>query len=48
MTALPRRSDVDVLGDGGRMGAPPAIEDALRPLGVRIDALPACPRACAP
>jgi hypothetical protein len=31
-------------GEGGRMGAPPAIaaaiEDALQPLGVRIDALP--------
>ena len=35
-------------GEGGRMGAPPAvasaIEDALRPLGVRIDALPLTPR----
>jgi carbon-monoxide dehydrogenase large subunit len=34
-------------GEGGRMGAPPAIaaaiEDALRPLGVRIDALPVTP-----
>lgn len=31
-------------GEGGRMGAPPAIaaaiEDALKPLGVKIDALP--------
>ena len=31
-------------GEGGRMGAPPAIaaavEDALKPLGVRIAALP--------
>ena len=27
-------------GEGGRMGAPPAIEDALRPLGVKNDALP--------
>lgn len=31
-------------GEGGRMGAPPAIaaavEDALRPLGIKIDALP--------
>jgi CO/xanthine dehydrogenase Mo-binding subunit len=34
-------------GEGGRMGAPPAIaaaiEDALRPLGVKIDALPVTP-----
>jgi CO/xanthine dehydrogenase Mo-binding subunit len=34
-------------GEGGRMGTPPAlagaIEDALRPLGVRIDALPVTP-----
>lgn len=34
-------------GEGGRMGAPPAIcaaiEDALRPLGVRIDAIPVTP-----
>jgi CO/xanthine dehydrogenase Mo-binding subunit len=34
-------------GEGGRMGTPPAlagaIEDALRPLGVRIDALPVKP-----
>ena len=34
-------------GEGGRMGAPPAVasavEDALRPLGVRIDALPLTP-----
>ena len=34
-------------GEGGRMGAPPAIaaavEDALRPLGVKIDALPITP-----
>src|SRR5262249_23485253 len=32
-------------GEGGRMGAPPAIclaiEDALHPLGVKVDALPA-------
>ncbi len=31
-------------GEGGRMGAPPAIaaavEDALRPLGIKVDALP--------
>jgi CO/xanthine dehydrogenase Mo-binding subunit len=35
-------------GEGGRMGAPPAIcsaiEDALRPLGVKVDALPITPR----
>ena len=35
-------------GEGGRMGAPPAVaaavEDALRPLGVKIDALPISPR----
>src|ERR1700733_5943092 len=35
-------------GEGGRMGAPPAlcaaIEDALRPLGVKVDALPATPQ----
>ena len=35
-------------GEGGRMGAPPAVasavEDALRPLGVKIDALPLTPR----
>ena len=35
-------------GEGGRMGAPPAVatavEDALRPLGVRIDALPLTPK----
>jgi CO/xanthine dehydrogenase Mo-binding subunit len=35
-------------GEGGRMGAPPAlcsaIEDALRPLGVKIDAMPVTPR----
>ncbi len=35
-------------GEGGRMGAPPAIaaaiEDALRPLGVKIDSLPISPR----
>jgi CO/xanthine dehydrogenase Mo-binding subunit len=35
-------------GEGGRMGAPPAvasaIEDALRPLGVTIDALPLTPK----
>ena len=34
-------------GEGGRMGAPPAlagaIEDALRPLGVKVDALPVTP-----
>ena len=34
-------------GEGGRMGAPPAIasavEDALRPLGVKIDELPLTP-----
>jgi carbon-monoxide dehydrogenase large subunit len=34
-------------GEGGRMGAPPAIaaaiEDALRPLGIKIDALPVTP-----
>ena len=34
-------------GEGGRMGAPPAIaaavEDALRPLGVKVDALPITP-----
>ena len=34
-------------GEGGRMGAPPAIaaavEDALRPLGVKIDGLPITP-----
>jgi len=36
-------------GEGGRMGAPPAVasavEDALRPLGVKIDALPLTPRS---
>jgi len=35
-------------GEGGRMGAPPAvasaIEDALRPLGVTINALPLTPK----
>ena len=35
-------------GEGGRMGAPPAVasavEDALKPLGVKIDALPLTPR----
>jgi carbon-monoxide dehydrogenase large subunit len=35
-------------GEGGRMGAPPAIaaaiEDALKPLGVKVDALPVTPR----
>jgi CO/xanthine dehydrogenase Mo-binding subunit len=35
-------------GEGGRMGAPPAVasavEDALRPLGVKIDVLPLTPR----
>ena len=35
-------------GEGGRMGAPPAVasavEDALRPLSVKIDALPLTPR----
>jgi len=34
-------------GEGGRMVAPPAvasaIEDAMRPLGVRIDSLPVTP-----
>ena len=34
-------------GEGGRMGAPPAVasavEDALKPLGVKIDALPLTP-----
>jgi CO/xanthine dehydrogenase Mo-binding subunit len=34
-------------GEGGRMGAPPAvcsaIEDALLPFGVKIDALPVTP-----
>ena len=34
-------------GEGGRMGAPPAlaaaIEDALKPLGVKVDALPVTP-----
>ena len=34
-------------GEGGRMGAPPAIvsaiEDALRPLGVKIDSVPVLP-----
>jgi CO/xanthine dehydrogenase Mo-binding subunit len=34
-------------GEGGRMGAPPAIcaaiEDALRPLGVKVDAMPITP-----
>jgi len=34
-------------GEGGRMGAPPAlaaaIEDALRPLGVTVDELPLSP-----
>jgi len=34
-------------GEGGRMGAPPAlaaaIEDALRPLGVKVDSLPMSP-----
>ncbi len=34
-------------GEGGRMGAPPAVtqavEDALRPLGVKIDELPISP-----
>jgi CO/xanthine dehydrogenase Mo-binding subunit len=34
-------------GEGGRMGAPPAIcaaiEDALRPFGVKIDAMPVTP-----
>ncbi len=36
-------------GEGGRMGAPPAIasavEDALRPYGVKIDTLPLSPTA---
>src|ERR1700730_336468 len=35
-------------GEGGRMGAPPAIcsaiEDALRPLGVKVDTMPVTPR----
>ena len=35
-------------GEGGRMGAPPAVasavEDALRPRGVTIDALPLTPK----
>ena len=35
-------------GEGGRMGAPPAlasaVEDALRPLGVVIDTLPLTPK----
>ena len=35
-------------GEGGRMGAPPAlagaVEDALKPLGVKIDELPLTPR----
>ena len=35
-------------GEGGRMGAPPAlagaVEDALKPLGVKIDSLPLTPR----
>ena len=35
-------------GEGGRMGAPPAvaaaIEDALKPLGVKIDELPVTPQ----
>jgi CO/xanthine dehydrogenase Mo-binding subunit len=34
-------------GEGGRMGAPPAIcsaiEDALRPFGVKVDAMPVTP-----
>ena len=34
-------------GEGGRMGAPPAlvsaIEDALKPFGVKIDTLPITP-----
>ena len=34
-------------GEGGRMGAPPAVtqavEDALRPLGIKIDELPISP-----
>jgi CO/xanthine dehydrogenase Mo-binding subunit len=34
-------------GEGGRMGAPPAIcaaiEDALRPLGVKVDSMPMTP-----
>jgi CO/xanthine dehydrogenase Mo-binding subunit len=36
-------------GEGGRMGAPPAIasaiEDALQPFGIRIDNLPLTPAA---
>ena len=35
-------------GEGGRMGAPPAIaaavEDALKPLGVKVDSLPLTPK----
>jgi CO/xanthine dehydrogenase Mo-binding subunit len=35
-------------GEGGRMGAPPAlssaVEDALSPLGIKVDALPLTPR----
>ena len=34
-------------GEGGRMGVPPAlasaVEDALRPFGVKIDTLPITP-----
>jgi CO/xanthine dehydrogenase Mo-binding subunit len=36
-------------GEGGRMGAPAAIasavEDALRPLGIKVESLPISPRA---
>ena len=39
-------------GEGGRMGAPPAIcsaiEDALRSLGVKVDAMPVTPSSSAP
>ena len=35
-------------GEGGRMGAPPAIaaaiEDALKPLGIKVDSLPLTPK----
>ena len=36
-------------GEGGRMGAPPAIaaaiEDALKPFGIKVDSLPLTPKA---
>jgi CO/xanthine dehydrogenase Mo-binding subunit len=39
---------IELNGEGGRMGAPPAIcaaiEDALRPFGVKVDAMPVTPR----